>query len=78
MFLFKLINFWLTWVFIAVQGLSLVVASWGYSSLLYTDFSLWWRLLLRSTGFRCSDFSSCSTGAQKLWLTGSGAVSHGL
>ena len=45
------IYFWLRWVFVAVHGLSLVAASGGYSSLQYVGFSLWWLLLLRSTGF---------------------------
>ena len=44
--------FWLFWVFFAVCGLSLVAASSGYSSLWCTGFSLWWLLLLRSTGSR--------------------------
>ena len=39
---FLFIYFWLLWVFIAVHGLSLAVVSGGYSSLLYTGFSLWW------------------------------------
>ena len=43
--------FWLHWVFIAAHGLSLVVASGGYSSLWYTGFSLQW-LLLWSMGAR--------------------------
>ena len=33
-------------------------------------FSLQWLLLLQSTGFRCMGFSSCSTQAQQLWLSG--------
>ena len=56
---FFLINFiyvWLLWVFVAVHGLSLVVASGG--------FSLWWLLLVWSTGSRPMGFSSCSTQAQ--------------
>ena len=39
-------------------GFSLVVASGGYSSLRCAGFSLWWLLLLQSTGFRRSGFSS--------------------
>ena len=46
------------------RGLSLVVASGGYSSLLCAGFSSWWLLLLRSTGSRCTGFSSCGTRAQ--------------
>ena len=37
-------------IFVAVCGLSLVVASRGYSSLPCTGFSLQWLLLLQSTG----------------------------
>ena len=33
--------FWLLWVFVAVLGLSLVVASRSYSSLQCAGFSLW-------------------------------------
>ena len=53
--------------------LSLVVASRGYSSLRCAGFSLWWLLLLRSTGSRRMGFSSCGMRAQQLWLTGSRA-----
>ena len=56
--------FWLRWVFVAVPGLSLVVASRGYSSLWCVGFSL------QSMGSRCTGFSSCSTRAQKLQHTG--------
>ena len=48
------IYFWLCWVFVAVRGLSLVAVSRGYSSLQCAGFSLWWLLLLRSTGSRCT------------------------
>ena len=37
--------FWLHWVFVAVHGLSLVVASGGYSSLQCAGFSLRWLLI---------------------------------
>ena len=53
---FKFIYFWLHWVFIAVHGLSLVVVSRGYSSLLCVGFSLQWLLLLWSTGYRHPGF----------------------
>ena len=43
--LFYFIYFWLRWVFIAARGLSLVVASGGYSSLRCAGFSLQWLLL---------------------------------
>ena len=62
--LFYFIYFWLHWVFVAAHGLSLVVASGGYSSLPYAGFSLRWLLLLRSMGSRRMGFSSCGTRAQ--------------
>ena len=43
---------WLCWVFVSVQGLSLVVASGGHSSLQCAGLSLSRSLLLRSTGSR--------------------------
>ena len=67
------IYFWLCWVFVAVHGLSLVVASGGYSLLRCTCFSLRWLLLLRITVSRCAGSSSCGTWAQQLWFAGSGA-----
>ena len=73
LFIYLFIYFWLRWVFVAVRGLSLVVASRGYSSLLCTGFSLRCPLLLHSTGSRCVGFSSCGTRAQQLWLAGSTA-----
>ena len=48
----------------SAHGLSLVVASGGYSSLRCTGFSLRWLLLLQSTGSRRVGFSSCGTQAQ--------------
>ena len=56
--------FWLCWVFVAARRLSLVEASGGYSSLQCSAFSLWWLLLLQSTGSRRVGFSSCSTRPQ--------------
>ena len=57
--------------FVAVCSLSLVAASWGYSSLQCAGFSLSWLLLLRSMGSRraasvvvARGLSSCGTGAQ--------------
>ena len=64
---------WLCWVFVAAHGLSLIAASKGYSSLWCAGFSLWWLLLLQSTGSRYAGFSSCSMRAQWLWLVGSRA-----
>ena len=63
---------------LAVRGLSLVAASAGYSSLWCVGFSLWWLLLLRSTGSRHTGFSSCGTRAQQLWLAGSRAQAQQL
>ena len=55
-FINSFIYFWLRWVFVAVRGLSLVVASGDYSSLRCVDFSLWWLLLLgaRALGTQAS------------------------
>ena len=50
--LFFYIYFWLCWVFISVQGLSLVAASGGHSSSRCAGLSLSRPLLLRSTGSR--------------------------
>ena len=61
----------LCWVFIAGCGLSLVVVRGGYSSLWCSGFSLWWLLLLQSTGSRCTGFSNCSTGLLTLRHVGS-------
>ena len=61
-----LIYFWLCWVFTAMWACSLVVLSQGYSSLQCPGFSLWWLLLLWSTGSRAS-------GLQQLQLPGSRA-----
>ena len=75
-----LFTYWLHWVFVAARGLSLVVASGGYSSLRYVGFSLWWLLLLQSTGSWCADSSSCGLWAlerrQQLWRTGLVALQH--
>ena len=67
--------FWLRWVFVAVHGLSLVAASGSYL-LWCVGFSLWWLLLLRSMGSRCTGFSSCGTRAQQLWCMGLVALQH--
>ena len=75
-FIYLFIYFWRHWVFIAARGLSLVVASGGRSLLRCTAFSLWWLLLLRSTGPRRVGFSSCGTLAQQLWLAGLVAPQH--
>ena len=69
----KFIYFWLCWVFIAVCGLSLVVASRGYSLLRCAGFSLRWLLLLRSMGSRCTGFSSCGSRTLECRLSSCGA-----
>ena len=63
-YIYLFIYFWLRWVFVAARRLSLVAVSGGYSSLQCAGFSLWWLLLLRSTGSRCMAFTSCSMQAQ--------------
>ena len=63
--------FWLCWAFVAAHGLSLVVASGGYSSLQCMGFSPRWLLLLRSMGSRHVGCSSCSMRASVV-------VAHGL
>ena len=73
LFIYLFIYFWLCWVFIAVRGLSLVLASGGYSSLQCTGFSLWWLLLLWSTGSRRMGFSSRGSPALERRLSSCGA-----
>ena len=68
----KFIYFWLCWVSVAAHRLSLVVASGGYSSLWWASFSLWWLLLLWSTGSRRTGFSSCGSGALERRLSSCG------
>ena len=64
------------WVFVAACGLSLAVASGGYSSMRCTGFSLQWLLLLRSTDSRHKGFSNCGMRAQQLWCKGVVAPRH--
>ena len=59
LFIYSFIHLQLCWVFVAVRGLSLVVASGGYSS-------------LRSTGSRWASVV-VAHGLQQLWLAGSRA-----
>ena len=68
---FLSIYYGLWWVLTAAWGLSLVVASRGYSALWCMRFPLWWLLLLLSMGLGHAGFSSCSTWAQQFWLVGS-------
>ena len=53
-FIYLFIYFWLHWVFVSVQGLSLVAASGGHSSSRCAGLSLSRPLLLRSIGSRRS------------------------
>ena len=82
--------FRLCWVFVAVHGLPLAVASrghsslqcTGYSSLRCTGFPLLWPLLLQSTGPRHASFSSrgrraSAVVARGLQSAGSAAAAHG-
>ena len=62
------IYLWLCWVFVSVQGLSLVVESGGHSSSRCVGFSLSRPLLLRS--------KAPDAQAQQLWLMGLVAPRH--
>ena len=64
LFVCLFVYLWPRWVFVAAHRLSLVAASGGYSLLRCAGFSLWWLLLLRSTGSRRVGFSSCGTWAR--------------
>ena len=72
-FLFVCFLFWLRWVSVAAQGLSLVATIGGYSSLWCVGFSLRWLLLLWSTGSRHLGFSSCGSWALEHRLSSCGA-----
>ena len=63
-FLNLLIYFWLCWVLVAVHGLSLVAASWSYSS----SCGAW--------GSHCGGFCCC--GGQALGMQASVVVAHWL
>ena len=71
LFIYLFIYFWLRWVFIAVHGLSLVVAAGATLFLRCAGFSLRWLLLLQSMGSRHIGFSTFGTWAQQLWLMSS-------
>ena len=64
------IYFWLHWVSIAVNRLSLVTVSQGYSSLKCAGFSFRWLLLSQARALGCTGFNSWSTRAQQLQHTG--------
>ena len=75
LFIYLLIYLWLYWVFVVACGLSLVVASGGYSSLWCTGFSLQWLLLLQSMASR---HAGSVIVALRLLIAGSVVVAHGL
>ena len=74
------IYFWLCWVFVVANELSLVAANGGYSLLWCMGFSLRWLLLLWSMGFRreasvvvAHELSSCGSRALEHRLSSCGA-----
>ena len=71
LFLNLFIYSWLSWVFVAVRGFSLVAASGGYSLLRCTGFSLWWLVFVVEHRLQVC-------GLQLLWDAGSVVVAHGL
>ena len=54
--LFIYLYFWLCCIFVALCGLSLAAVSVVHSSLRCMDLSLWWLLMLPSTGFKMHRF----------------------
>ena len=71
------VSFIFIYLFFGCTGSSLLCVGFflqlrraGATLLLCTGFSLWWLLLLRSTGTRCVGFSSWSTQAQQLQHAG--------
>ena len=73
LFIYLFIYFWLSWVFVAACGLSLVVASRDYSLLQCMGFSSRWLLLLWNTGSRRVGFSGCGSRALECRLSSCGA-----
>ena len=65
-FYYLFIYFWLCWVFVSVQELSLVVASGGHSSSWCAGLSLSQPLLLQSTGSRRAGSVNYGSRAQSL------------
>ena len=77
-FFFFLFN-WLRWLFVAVQGLSLVVESRGYSLVAVGLLVCAWALCCGSQAFSSSSGSFSCCGTQALELMGSVVtVLHGL
>ena len=68
------------YLFLFLAALGLCCCARGYSSLRCAGFSLWWLLLLGSTGSRRAGFSSCDSRAQERrlssWPTGLVAPRH--
>ena len=64
---FYLFYLWLCWVFVSVQGLSLVAASGGHSSLRCVGLLLSRPLLLRSTGSRRAGSVIVAHGPSCMW-----------
>ena len=75
-FTFCFFLFWLTLVFVAAQGLSLVAMRQGYLLLWCSGFSLRWLLLLQRTGSRHAGFMSFGAWTQQLWHRGLAALWH--
>ena len=69
---FLFIYFWLHWVFVAVCGLSPVVASGDHPSLWCAGLSLRWPLPLQSKGSRRAGFSSYGLQALECRLSSCG------
>ena len=65
LFIYLFIYLWLCWVFVSVQGLSLVAASGGHSSSRCAGLSLLRPLLLRSTGSRCAGSAIVAHGPSR-------------
>ena len=70
-FSFLFFNFW-PWYSIYLFIYLFIFGCVG-SSLRYAGFSLWWLLLLQSTGSRCAGFSSCGSRTLERRLSSCGA-----
>ena len=70
---YRLVHFWLCWVFVAACRLFLVAVSGNYSLFWCPGFSLRSLLLLQSMGTRRAGFSSCGLQALERRLRSSDA-----
>ena len=61
--MFKFVYFWLLWVFVAVQRLSLTVVSKGYSLAVVHGLLIAVLSLVAETGSRHMGFGSCGSHA---------------